>query len=500
MKCKSITLILVAVCLHFLNHAQPKSNHLDIGDKAPDIKPYKWIKGSPITEFKKSQIYLVEFGATWCKPCVEAIPEMTALANDLKGKVTVASIFVMEHNTKPPEEIPDYLRRVQTYVEKMGDAIGYAIAVDDPQKSMEIGWLKAAGKTGIPYAFVIDTSGNIAWIGSSMREARIIIEKILKGTYVANAEIDIKPGATYKSIRDLVEKEPNTIKSISFISNYEQGHAIETGRENIPYIPGLQWVGDGEELAARKNKIQVVGESLRRLYYMAYGDTLWNYPLMMNPANGTYPDTIKWPSQRRSYGKFWYRPILEVKDSSLFESNYRAPENRFNYFLKVPPHIGTAKRMQLKMQHDLFDYFGYDVAVEERMMPCWKLKVSEAAKKKLKTKKQDSVYRMYVDAEGNHRWENAEMRDIIFQLEIKYGYTPFGALIEHPGLQPPFIDDSGLNTKIDYYYPAEFVKKLETQYAGGKNVSFEQFKDMLALQGIELVKSKTRMKVVVIRD
>ena len=38
---------------------------LKVGDKAPAIRVYKWLKGQPVTAFRKGQIYIVEMGATW---------------------------------------------------------------------------------------------------------------------------------------------------------------------------------------------------------------------------------------------------------------------------------------------------------------------------------------------------------------------------------------------------------------------------------------------------
>ncbi len=38
-------------------------------DAPPALRPYKWIKGEPVTEFKKGNVYVVEFGAT----CVQTL-------------------------------------------------------------------------------------------------------------------------------------------------------------------------------------------------------------------------------------------------------------------------------------------------------------------------------------------------------------------------------------------------------------------------------------------
>ena len=37
---------------------------LKIGDPAPELKVAKWLKGTSVNEFKKGEIYVVEFWAT----------------------------------------------------------------------------------------------------------------------------------------------------------------------------------------------------------------------------------------------------------------------------------------------------------------------------------------------------------------------------------------------------------------------------------------------------
>lgn len=497
--------VILMICLHANLNGQNVAitSTLSAGDMAPPFKAFKWIKGEPITGFKNGHVYIVEFGATWCGPCAAAIPELTAVSRKFRGKATVISAFIMEYNDDPSNTgNPSYVSRVEKYVTKRDDQMDYRIAVDDPAKTLEHTWLKAAGKVGIPHTFVIDKEGRIAWIGSNPKLLDGVIEAIVNDKYALEKITSNSPGTQtsnnpFSPLKQWLNEEGEDVLFLSMVSKYQSG---QSGEPYFPYVDNFRWTKAESEWHERRGKVIALGQSLRVLYAMAYGDTLWNYPISRTLGLWTFPDTIKNPHQRRSYGKYWYRPILEVKDSSQFEADFRKPENRYNYMLKVPTEIGTAKSMQQMMQRDLEGYFGYWVIVEKRPMPCWYLKVSTETRAELRSKVSDGKYKFYEDEKGNGYFKNAEVRDLIFQLEIRYGYANSGALVHSPGLQPPFIDVTGITGNIDYIYPAAFANKLRNELDGGEPFTFEDYKAMLEDIGFQLVKGTKEMNVIVIKD
>ena len=141
--------------------AAPKSA-LKVGDVAPAIVLAKTVKGEPIVGFDRDHVYVVEFWATWCGPCRETIPHLTELAAKFGGKAKFLGVSVSEADQAA----------VEPFVAKMGDKMKYTVAMDKVPASgkaaegvMNQTWMKAAGRTGIPSAFVVDSQGKIAWIG-----------------------------------------------------------------------------------------------------------------------------------------------------------------------------------------------------------------------------------------------------------------------------------------------------------------------------------------------
>jgi thiol-disulfide isomerase/thioredoxin len=140
--------------------AQPT---LKVGDPAPPLAVGQWLKGEPIKQFEPGKVYVVECWATWCAPCVAAIPHLTRLQARYKDNgVMLIAVNVWEND---PTVLEPFMKR-------MSEKMGYAVAVDDVQPDqrgkMVAIWLQPAGQTRPPCAFLIDRRGKIAWIGPTL--------------------------------------------------------------------------------------------------------------------------------------------------------------------------------------------------------------------------------------------------------------------------------------------------------------------------------------------
>ena len=59
---------------------------LKVGDPAPALKATKWLQGTEVKSFEKGKIYIVEFWATWCGPCIVMMPHMSEMQEEYKDK------------------------------------------------------------------------------------------------------------------------------------------------------------------------------------------------------------------------------------------------------------------------------------------------------------------------------------------------------------------------------------------------------------------------------
>jgi thiol-disulfide isomerase/thioredoxin len=160
--------------------AEDKEGKLKVGDKAPAVKATKWLQGKEVKSFEEGKVYVMEFWATWCGPCIVMMPHMGELQAEYKDK----GVTFIGFTAKDPGNT---LEKVQALVEKRGPKLGYTFAYADDRETYDA-WMKAAGQGGIPCCYVVDKAGKIAYIGHPMY-LDIVLPKVVAGKW---AEADVE--------------------------------------------------------------------------------------------------------------------------------------------------------------------------------------------------------------------------------------------------------------------------------------------------------------------
>ncbi len=143
---------------------------LDIGSTAPPLKIATWFNGKPVA-LKKGKVYVVEFWATWCRPCLQTIPHLSQLQKRLGAKgLTIVSV-----SNEPASLVKDFLTK--------HPEMDYCVAVDDKNQTSSV-WM--AGVRGIPHAFLVDQKGLIVWQGHPLGGLDRVAEMVATGTYTAS--------------------------------------------------------------------------------------------------------------------------------------------------------------------------------------------------------------------------------------------------------------------------------------------------------------------------
>jgi thiol-disulfide isomerase/thioredoxin len=143
-----ITFLIIILAVLFLMALFFKNRSGGLVERqAPPIQLTEWITSPPPD--LTGRVYVLEFWATWCPPCVQSIPHMIELANKYKDK-GVPFIGVSVDSSSDP-------------VKKMVTSKGMTYHI-----GMDNGLSDKLSVSGIPAAFIIGRSGKIVWQGHPM--------------------------------------------------------------------------------------------------------------------------------------------------------------------------------------------------------------------------------------------------------------------------------------------------------------------------------------------
>ncbi len=161
---------------------------LTIGSLAPALDIEHWVQTGEgafpqVTTFAPDKVYVVEFWATWCGPCVSAMPHIA----ELQQKYAAQGVQVVSISDEPLETVQAFLDR-QAPAQNAGAAMtfreltkGYCLTCD-PDDSCGESYMRAAGQNGIPCAFLVGKTGLIEWVGHPM-SIDPVLEQVVAGTW-----------------------------------------------------------------------------------------------------------------------------------------------------------------------------------------------------------------------------------------------------------------------------------------------------------------------------
>lgn len=393
-----------------------------------------------ITHYSKKKASLKDFGGKWlvldfwftgCTTCIESFPKINSFQNKFHDQVQF--VMIGKNDRK-------YNKGIEKLYEKFRVRQDLIMASAYDSILFERWAINAT-----PHVIIVDPDG--------------IVKAITDGRDM-----------TMEKMQQLIDGEKVTFFSNERLKKFN----LENAADKVIYNSLLtKWNGETQysytDLRTEIKYIKDVGLKktmvpLHWLYNYAYmGVTVWDSPT----------DSL--------YGKVYPYPLLEVKDSSLFQYDYNndVGKGTYSYHLKVPASKVTLFYIMQIMQQDLKNVFGYDVVIETREMPVWKLVATPNAQTKLKTKGGKPYYDDGGNSSGGAAGFALTNLPVQSLLDGVMHYIGMGAA--------PYFDETGITTNIDITIDALLTSWQEVIKALQKN-------------GLDLVAGKKRMKVLIIRD
>lgn len=120
---------------------------LDFGSPLPDLGVETWVQpppdGKTFQEAIQGKAVVIEFWATWCPPCIAAIPHLNALAEEMRNEpIVFVSVAI------------DDVKKVEAFVKKT--PMRSWVGVDTTHVLA-----KLASRVGVPATILVDRAGKI---------------------------------------------------------------------------------------------------------------------------------------------------------------------------------------------------------------------------------------------------------------------------------------------------------------------------------------------------
>jgi thiol-disulfide isomerase/thioredoxin len=164
------TLLIAFTCLPFYLWAQwdlSKQQMALLQTKADTLIITHYLLNEPADKNFHSKFKVLEFWATWCRPCLRAVPHLNKLQSKFKDRNVVFLSFTYER--------PD---KAATAFQKVNFE---SIVVSDTTKTTHRNLrVEYNGTMGLPRTILIDDENKIVWYGSPDKLTPKLMERFLR--------------------------------------------------------------------------------------------------------------------------------------------------------------------------------------------------------------------------------------------------------------------------------------------------------------------------------
>lgn len=249
---KLYTLLIVLCFAGFASiPASADDGKMTIGSKAPNLDIEHWINDGEgefehTTELKSGRVYVIEFWATWCGPCIRAMPEISKLQQEFRKQ----NVQIISVSDEPLETVNQFVEREVRGEEELtyGDLTSNYCLTTDPDGSVFKDYFLAAGRTGIPCAFIVGKTGQIEWIGHPAQMKQPLEDVVNDNwdretfavAYKAKQEAAEKRRKLQQTLMVAVRKIQADMESKDFDSAVEKIDALLDDEDFEPFQSNLQ--------------------------------------------------------------------------------------------------------------------------------------------------------------------------------------------------------------------------------------------------------------------
>jgi len=243
-------------------------SNIEVGKEAPEIHITDWIANVPTNQDLSNKNIVLEFWATWCGPCIAAVPHM----NELQEEFNNEDLYYISITDEEVSKVKRTMKRVDFQ----------SIVVSDQTEKTHIAYGDGIeGLEAYPLTVLISKSGLVQWIGEPIKLNSQVMTAFLEGNLIPSeqsstisSETGVKPDTQEKlSFRDLMMDRD--LKYYFDLEEVEvEGHSSQTMGSKIVRMMGYT-IEDiySEVFGIRKQQVNLPPDLADKKFLLLYKNT-----------------------------------------------------------------------------------------------------------------------------------------------------------------------------------------------------------------------------------
>ena len=222
---------------------EPEVKPLTIGSPAPALDIEHWVQDGAgefpiVTDFEKNKVYVVEFWATWCGPCISSMPHLA----EMQDRYADRDVQIISISTEDLDTVENFLDREVRGADNGAtyrDLTSAYCLTTDPDKSSSRDYMRAANQNGIPCAFIVGKQGHVEWIGHPMRMdeplEQVVSDKWDRASFAAEFQAEQEAKLLIAAV-SRAYRDGKIDKAIELLDGYIQDGESETQRDRCRQV------------------------------------------------------------------------------------------------------------------------------------------------------------------------------------------------------------------------------------------------------------------------